>query len=130
MRPNWKVYAKKAYKQGYERGRRERESWLPARDPPGKTGEYQCVTVSIGADGLKRHIRFVQYDAKRGWEPGTYIPVGGFGKAEIITHWRLTPEFPPIEESLTEVFDLAQSGEKIEMNAPSKEEGGDDNGEQ
>ena len=126
MRPNWKAYAKKAYKHGYERGRRERESWLPARDPPKESGEYQCVTVSIGADGLKRNIRFAKYDEKHGWE----VVMVGLGRPEIITHWRLTPEFPPIEESLTEVFDLAQSGEKIEMNAPSKEEGGDDNGEQ
>ncbi len=126
MRPNWKAYAKKAYKQGYERGRRERESWIPARDPPGKTGEYQCVTVSIGADGLKRNIRFAKYDEKHGW--GVYIPVGGLGRPEIITHWRLVPEFPDILESLNGVF--SQVGEDVEVRAPSKKEGGDDNGEQ
>ncbi len=127
---NWKAYAKQAYRRGYERGKRERESWLPARDPPGKSGEYQCVTVSIGVDGMKRHIRFVQYDAKRGWGDGTYLPPGGFGRAEIITHWRLTPEFPAIEESLAEVFELAETAENIKMHALSLREERTGNGEQ
>ena len=109
MRPNWKAYAKKAYRQGYERGRRERESWIPARDPPKESGEYQCVTVSIGADGMKSNIRFAKYDEKRGWEA-----VGGLGMPEIITYWRLVPEFPDIIGSLECLALLAK--ERIEQN--------------
>lgn len=30
MKPNWKAYAKEAYRRGYERGKREVSGWIPS----------------------------------------------------------------------------------------------------
>lgn len=96
MKPNWKAYAKDAYRRGYERGRKEKTGWMPARDPPKESGKYQCVTVSIGSDGLSRSIKFLRYDKNTGWE-SLMMPTG----YEIVTHWMLHPDFPDLNESLT-----------------------------
>ena len=106
MKPNWKALAKEAYRKGYERGRKEKTGWMPARDPPKESGKYQCTTVSIGSDGLNRSIKFLSYDKNKGWE---YLltPTG----YEAVTHWMLHPEFPDLNESLACIA-LAAKDEK------------------
>lgn len=66
MKPNWKAYAKEAYKRGYERGIGDMSKWNDAADPPKEDGPYLCIVGRMETDKLWWTMRIVDYDSKHG----------------------------------------------------------------
>lgn len=91
---NWKAYAKQAYQRGYERGRLMRDGWIPARDPPGKTKEYECVVISIQNGRLVANVAVLRYSA--GLMGSGWRNYETFDDYPAVLFWREMPQLPEL----------------------------------
>ena len=86
MKPNWKECAKKAYRKGI----RASEGWVPARDPPPESKDYECVVCRVAGGGVFTFVEKLRY----------YKALGHWGSVRdgaFVLYWKELPKIPEIK---------------------------------